>query len=216
MKKRIAVLISGSGSNLQAIIDAIDSGSIQAEIVLVISNKSEAYGLTRAEKANIKTLLLQHTDYSSRNDFDQALLHKIDEHKADLVVLAGFMRILTAEFVSHYANRMLNIHPSLLPKYKGLNTHQRALAAKDEIHGCSVHFVTPELDEGPIILQSVVTVNLDETPTSLQKKVHKTEHIAYPKAIAWFCDDRLELIDKELYLDTELLSGTGFKLTFNH
>ena len=214
MKKRIAVLISGSGSNLQAIIDAIDSGSINAEIALVISNKNDAYGLTRAKNAGIETLVLQHTDYSSRYDFDQALLQNIDEFQVDLVVLAGFMRILSPEFVSHYANRMLNIHPSLLPKYKGLNTHLRALQANDDEHGCSVHFVTPELDDGPIILQTVVTIDADETLDSLQQKVHKTEHIAYPKAITWYCANRLQFIDKKLYLDSELLGDTGFKLRF--
>ncbi len=214
MKKRIAVLISGSGSNLQAIIDAINDKSINGEIVVVISNRADAYGLSRAKQANIATKVLQHTDYQSRIDFDQALLKTIDHYQAELVVLAGFMRILSAEFVNHFADKMLNIHPSLLPKYKGLNTHQRAIDADDKQHGCSVHFVTAQLDDGPIALQTIVAIATDESAASLQKKVHVTEHIAYPKVIAWYCDERLQFIDKKLYLDNELLSETGFKLSF--
>ncbi|EPJ43029.1 MAG: phosphoribosylglycinamide formyltransferase [Osedax symbiont Rs2] len=215
MKKRIAVLISGSGSNLQAVIDAIDAGMINAEIVLVISNKADAYGITRAQKAGIPTLLLQHTHSPSRTDFDLAMLDHLEQQRVDLVVLAGFMRILSAEFVRHFCGRMLNIHPSLLPKYKGLHTHQRAIEAGDAEHGCSVHFVTAQLDDGPVALQAIVPVTATDTEQLLQQKVHKREHIAYPKVIAWFCADHLRCSDNKLYLNDELLPANGFKLAFD-
>jgi len=215
MKKRIAVLISGSGSNLQAVIDAIDEGKINAEIVLVISNKADAYGITRAQSAGIQTVLLQHTHYASRIDFDLAMLEHLERQRVDLVVLAGFMRILSAEFVRHFSGRMLNIHPSLLPKYKGLHTHQRAIEAGDTKHGCSVHFVTAELDGGPVALQALVPIAATDTEQQLQHKVHLREHIAYPKVIAWFCDDRLRCTDNNLYLNDELLPANGFQLTFD-
>lgn len=213
MKKRIAVLISGSGSNLQAIIDAINAQQINGEIVLVISNIADAYGLQRAQQASIPTKVLQHVDYSSREAFDHDLQAAIDESRAELVVLAGFMRILTTEFVEHFAHRMINIHPSLLPKYKGLNTHQRALDAGDSEAGCSVHFVTPELDDGPILVQGVVNIDSTDDAQSLAQKVHRIEHRAYPQAISWICDERLIARDNKLRLDNELLSETGFKLT---
>ena len=215
MKKRIAVLISGSGSNLQAIIDAISANNINGEIVLVISNKADAFGLTRAKNASIPTKVLQHTQYESRLAFDQELLSSIDEFNVDLVVLAGFMRILTPQFVNHFSGRMLNIHPSLLPKYKGLDTHQRALTANDKEHGCSVHFVTPELDGGPVALQAVVKIDPQETLASLEQKVHKAEHIAYSQVVDWFCQNKLQCIDNSLYLDNELLAPSGFRLNIN-
>ena len=211
MKKRIALLISGSGSNLQAIIDSIDGQLINAEIVSVISNKIDAYGLERAALAGIETLVLQHTHFKSRSAFDQALLSHLEQCKVDLIILAGFMRILTAEFVEHFSGMMLNIHPSLLPKYKGLDTHQRALDAGDKQHGCSVHFVTPELDGGPVALQAIVSINTTENTQSLQQKVHKAEHIAYSKVVAWFCSDKLKCIDNKLFLEGELLPATGFQ-----
>ena len=215
MKKRIAVLISGSGSNLQAVIDAIDAGIINAEIVLVISNKADAYGLIRAQNAGIQTLLLQHTDYACRIDFDLAMLEHLEQQRVDLVVLAGFMRILSAEFVRHFPGRMLNIHPSLLPKYKGLHTHKRAIEAGDTEHGCSVHFVTAELDDGPVALQATVPVATTDTERQLQQKVHLREHIAYPKVIAWFCANSLHCIDNKLFLNDELLPANGFQLAFD-
>ncbi|MFT5708947.1 MAG: phosphoribosylglycinamide formyltransferase-1 [Oceanospirillaceae bacterium] len=213
MKKRIAVLISGNGSNLQAIIDAVSRGEIEGELVLVISNKQDAYGLERAKLAGIETKVLQHTHYSNRNDFDRALLENLEQSQVNLIVLAGFMRILTPEFVEHFAGKILNIHPSLLPKYKGLDTHQRAIDAGDEEHGCSVHFVTPELDGGPVALQAVVAIAPTDDVQSLQHKVHKTEHIAYPKVVKWFCCERLQSRAGKLWLDDELLSEKGFQLT---
>ncbi|MEH6443856.1 MAG: phosphoribosylglycinamide formyltransferase [Oceanospirillaceae bacterium] len=215
MKKRVAVLISGNGSNLQAIIDAVNRREIAGELVLVISNKQDAYGLERAKLAGIETKVLQHTDYSSRSDFDHALLKSLDQSQVDLIVLAGFMRILTPEFVEHFAGKILNIHPSLLPKYKGLDTHQRAIDAGDEEHGCSVHFVTPELDGGPVALQAIVKIAATDDVPSLQHKVHKTEHAAYPKVVEWFCEGRLQCRADKLWLDDELLSQKGFQLTFD-
>ncbi len=215
MKKRIAVLISGSGSNLQAIIDHIKAGKINGEIVLVLSNKAGVFGLERAQKAGIATQVLQHTDYQSRLDFDQAVLDTIDKRQVDLVVLAGFMRILTEEFVTHFSGRMLNIHPSLLPKYKGLDTHQRAIDAGDTEHGCSVHIVTPELDGGPVALQAIVPIDANDTLESLQRKVHTREHIAYPKVVAWFCSNTLQWRENNLLLNGELLPKNGFQLAFD-
>ena len=215
MKKRLAVLISGGGSNLQVIIDHIKAGNINGEIVLVLSNQVNAFGLVRAKNAGITTAVLQHTDYQSRLEFDQAVLKAIDAQQVDLVILAGFMRILTPEFVSHYTGRMLNIHPSLLPRYKGLDTHQRAINAGDSEHGCSVHFVTPELDGGPVALQATVPIDAADDAQSLQQKVHNQEHLIYPEVVSWFCADRLLWRDNKLFLDGELLNENGFKATLN-
>lgn len=187
---RLVVLISGNGSNLQAIIDDIDNNSLPAQIVAVISNKSDAYGLERAKKAGIEQQILSYKDFDSREHYDLALKELIDQYQPDLIILAGFMRILSNEFVNHYLNKMMNIHPSLLPKYKGLNTHQRVIDAGDKEHGCSVHFVTPELDDGPVILQAKITVNDNDTAESLAKKIHQQEHIIYPKAIRMFAIDK--------------------------
>lgn len=187
---RLVVLISGNGSNLQAIIDDIDNNSLPAQIVAVISNKPDAYGLERAKKAGIEQQVLSHKDFDSREHYDLALKELIDQYQPDLIILAGFMRILSNEFVHHYLNKMMNIHPSLLPKYKGLNTHQRVIDAGDKEHGCSVHFVTPELDDGPVILQAKITVDDNDTAESLAKKIHLQEHIIYPKAIRMFAIDK--------------------------
>ena len=199
--KRIAVLISGSGSNLQAIIDHQQQHPELYEIALVISNRPQAYGLQRAQKADIETEVIDHTLYPDRELFDRQLQQKIDAKQIDLVVLAGFMRILTTGFTQHYLGRMLNIHPSLLPKYTGLNTHQRALEAGDETHGLSIHFVTPELDGGPVILQAEVCIEPDDDEQSLTEKVHRQEHIAYPLVVQWFVEGRLKLIDNQVQLD---------------
>jgi len=209
--KRIVVLISGSGSNLQAIIDAIQADRINGEISAVISNRPDVFGLERAQQAGIHTELLDHKAFESRETFDQALQQLIDSFSPDLIVLAGFMRILTEEFVRHYEGRMFNIHPSLLPKYKGLHTHQRALEAGDETHGCTVHLVTPELDGGPLIVQAPIAVEQGDTADTLQQKVHQQEHKIYPLAVEWFCADRLTNTDQGIMLDGELLSPQGYQ-----
>ncbi|WP_415901425.1 phosphoribosylglycinamide formyltransferase [Neptuniibacter sp. QD29_5] len=211
MTKRIVVLISGSGSNLQAIMDAIDAGQIDGRIEAVLSNKAEAYGLERARNSNIPTLVLKHTDFDSRESFDQAMIKQIDTYQPDLIVLAGFMRILTAEFVRHYNGRMFNIHPSLLPKYKGLHTHQRAIDAGDKEHGCTVHFVSEELDGGPLAIQGKVSIDLEDTSESLQQKVHKVEHIIYPQAVSLFCSGRLIWSDAGVTLDGKAAPTQGFQ-----
>ena len=190
---RIVVLISGSGTNLQAILDAINEQHIPARVEAVISNKADAYGLQRASQAGVASEVLEHTAFTNRNSYDQALIKLIDQYQPGLIVLAGFMRILSDEFVEHYAGRMMNIHPSLLPKYKGLNTHQRVLEAGDSEHGCSVHFVTPELDGGPVILQARVPIDKNETEESLAQKVHQQEYRIYPQAIRWFAEGRIRL-----------------------
>lgn len=203
---RIAVLISGNGSNLQAIIDHQKAHPDLYEIALVLSNKPDAYGLTRARNANIPCQVIDHRKFDHRTEFDAAMQKAIDQHCADLIVLAGFMRILTEEFTRHFLGRMLNIHPSLLPKYPGLNTHQKALDAGDEEHGLSIHFVTPELDGGPVILQSKVSITPKDTLKTLQQKVHIQEHIAYPLVIQWFAEGKLALRDGQVLLEQNPLN----------
>jgi phosphoribosylglycinamide formyltransferase-1 len=190
---RLVVLLSGNGSNLQAIIDSIKNDALPAQIVAVISNKADAYGLVRASNAGIPHEFLSHADFSDRVSFDQALQQRIDHYQPDLVILAGFMRILSDEFVEHYTGRMLNIHPSLLPAYKGLNTHQRVIDAGEKEHGCSVHFVTPALDDGPVILQAKVPVKENDSAETLAERVHTEEHRIYPEAIRLFAENKLSL-----------------------
>ncbi len=175
----VVVLISGSGSNLQAIIDARLPLTIRA----VISNKAEAYGLERARQAGIPTEVIDHREFADRPAFDAALQQRIDRYQPDLVVLAGFMRILTDELVNHYRGRMINIHPSLLPKYRGTNTHTRAIEAGDTVAGCSVHWVTPELDAGPVLLQAEVPIHPGDNADTLAARVLEQEHKIYPEAI---------------------------------
>lgn len=182
-KSRLVILISGRGSNMQSIIHAIQTGELHAEITAVISNRPDAAGLTTAAQAGITTEMINHRDFDSRGAFDQQLAQRIDHYAPDFVILAGFMRILTAEFVNHYQGRLINIHPSLLPKFKGLNTHQRAIDAKETEHGASVHFVTAELDDGPVILQAKVPVFEDDSVETLSQRVLKQEHKLYPDAI---------------------------------
>lgn len=185
--RRIVVLISGSGSNLQALIDAQSHDRLGGgEIVAVISNIADAYGLKRAHEAGIEAVALPHREYDSREAYDGALIKVIERHEPDLIVLAGFMRILTPRFVQRFLGRMLNIHPSLLPAYQGLNTHARALADRVASHGCSVHFVTEELDGGPVVLQAELLVTSDDTAETLQEKVRAREHLIYPIAVQWF------------------------------
>jgi phosphoribosylglycinamide formyltransferase 1 len=189
----LVVLISGSGSNLQAIIDNIENGRLNARIEAVISNRPAAYGLQRANDHGIKAISLDHSTFSDRAAFDRQLQQQIDQFKPDLIVLAGYMRILSAEFIQHYWPNMINIHPSLLPKYQGLHTHQRALDNKDSIHGVSIHIVTPELDSGPVILQGQFTIEQDDDEDSLQQKAHQLEHQMYPQVIQWIAEKRLTL-----------------------
>ena len=193
MPCNVVVLISGSGSNLQALIDSIAHDGNPARIAAVICNRAGAYGLERAKQAGIATGLLDHKQFDGREAFDAALIQAIDAHQPDLVVLAGFMRILTPGFVRHYQGRLLNIHPSLLPKYKGLDTHRRALEAGDAEHGCSVHFVTEELDGGPVALQEAITIRPQESLEQLTQRVHAAEHRIYPLAVRWFAEGRLHL-----------------------
>ena len=188
---RVVVLLSGSGSNLQALIDTQASSSY--EIVAVISNKRDAFGLQRAAKHGIATETLSHRDFASRESFDSKLAKLVDSFKPDLVVLAGFMRILTAPFVALFAGRLVNIHPSLLPEFPGMNTHQRALDAGVSEHGVSVHFVTEELDGGPVIARRKVSVTADDTAESLAAKVLTEEHKLYPEVVEWFARGELSL-----------------------
>ena len=205
----VVVLISGSGSNLQALIDNLAAGDTPARICAVISNRADAYGLVRAANAGIPTQVLDHKAFASREAFDAALQEAIDAYAPDLVVLAGFMRILTPALVRHYHGRMFNIHPSLLPKYKGLDTHKRALEAGDAEHGCSVHFVTEELDGGALVVQAATAVLPGDTPESLALRVHGLEHRIYPLAVRWFAEGRLRLEGDGAMLDGESLLPTG-------
>ena len=208
----VVVLLSGTGSNLQALIDSDDVKASPANIRAVISNRADAYGLQRAKDAGIDTRVLDHTAFEGREAFDAALIKIIDQFNPHLVVLAGFMRILSADFVRHYSGRLLNIHPSLLPKYKGLHTHQRALEAGDREHGCSVHFVTEELDGGPLVVQAVIPVESEDTPSSLAQRVHTQEHLIYPLAVRWFAEGRLSLNEQGALLDGQLLPASGHQI----
>ncbi len=198
---RVVALISGRGSNLQALIDAAALEQFPARVVAVISNRADAAGLDRARRAGVATAIVDHQAFPDRGTFDQALRETIDEYSPDLVVLAGFMRILSTEFVDHYAGRMLNIHPSLLPKFRGLHTHERALEAGETVSGASVHFVTSELDGGPVILQAQVPVQVDDTPDTLAARVLEQEHRIYPLAVHWFASERLAFEEGRVILD---------------
>ncbi|MBM1188394.1 phosphoribosylglycinamide formyltransferase [Pseudomonas lundensis] len=208
----VVVLLSGSGSNLQALIDSKDVKESPATLRAVISNRADAPGLQRAKSAGIDTRVLDHTAFEGREAFDAALIDIIDTFNPHLVVLAGFMRILSADFVRHYQGRLLNIHPSLLPKYKGLHTHQRALEAQDREHGCSVHFVTEELDGGPLVVQAVIPVEPEDTPSSLAQRVHAQEHRIYPLAVRWFAEGLLSLDEQGALLDGQLLPASGHQI----
>lgn len=209
-KKSIVVLVSGNGSNLQAILDTIAQGRINGEVTAVLANKAQAYGLTRAEDSNVPAIFIDHKSFDSREAYDQAMIKQIDQYQPDLIVLAGFMRILTPEFVEHYHGRMLNIHPSLLPKYKGLDTHQRAIDAGDTEHGASVHFVTPELDGGPVVLQSKVPIFEQQDAEELAERVQLQERQMYPLVVSWFCADRLKMNNNKAILDDKILQEMGY------
>ena len=212
MTHRLAVLISGTGSNLQAILDAIDAGELPARVSLVLSNKAGAAGLARAERAGVPAQAIDHRGFPDRASFDQAMIERIDAHGADTVVLAGFMRILSPGFVHHYQGRLINIHPSLLPKYPGLNTHARALEAGDREHGCSLHFVTDELDGGPLIAQARFPVAANDTAETLSEKVQAREHRLYPQVLRWRAQQRLQMTDQGVELDGERLPPQGFQM----
>ncbi|WP_093384745.1 phosphoribosylglycinamide formyltransferase [Rugamonas rubra] len=199
--KNIVILISGRGSNMEAVIRAAQAEQWPARIAAVISNRSDAAGLAFAAKHGIATAVVANKDYATRAEFDAALQTVIDGHAPDLVVLAGFMRILTPQFVEHYAGRMLNIHPSLLPLFPGLATHAQALAAGVAEHGATVHFVTAELDHGPMVAQAVVPVLADDTVDSLSARVLAQEHTLYPRAVRWFIEGRLTIEQGQVHVD---------------
>ncbi|MDH0031243.1 MULTISPECIES: phosphoribosylglycinamide formyltransferase [unclassified Acinetobacter] len=202
---RIAVLVSGNGSNLQALIDAQHGKQLSGQIVGVLSNKADAYALRRAEDANIATAVISHKDFPNRETFDVAMHQQLLAWQVDLVILAGFMRILTPDFVSKWQGKMLNIHPSLLPFYKGMNTHQRVLNTGDRLHGCTVHFVTAELDAGQSIAQSVIQVSLQDTAESLAQRVHQLEHFIYPQVLQWLCNGQLTWENSQAYFNQKPL-----------
>ena len=209
----IVVLISGSGSNLQALIDAQAHNQLSGKIVAVISNEPDAYGLTRAHDAGIDAVVLPHREYDSREAYDGALIKVIERHQPDIIVLAGFMRILTPRFVQRFLGKMLNIHPSLLPAYQGLNTHARVLADGASEHGCSVHFVTEELDGGPVAIQAALKIAADDTEATLKEKVHAREHLILPIAVNWFLDGRLQYSGTGATLDGIALPPEGLRLS---
>ena len=202
---RIAVLVSGNGSNLQALIDAQLGKQLSGQIIGVLSNKANAYALQRAEKANIATTVISHKDYPNRESFDDAMHQQLLAWEVDLVILAGFMRILTPNFVSQWQGKMLNIHPSLLPFYKGINTHQRVLNTGDRLHGCTVHFVTAELDAGQSIAQSAIQVSLHDNVESLAQRVHELEHFIYPQVAEWLCNGQLTWKNGQAYFNKKPL-----------
>ncbi len=204
-KKNIVILISGNGSNLQAIIDKVKTGEIKANISAVISNKKNVFGLKRAEIENIPSHIVEHTQYNSREAFDTALSQIIDNYSADIIVLAGFMRILSSGFVLKYIGKLINIHPSLLPLYRGLHTHKRVLEDKAKQHGASVHFVTPELDAGSVLIQGIVDIKAGDTIESLAKRVHIIEHIIYPAAIKLLTENAVNLEQENIFINGKLL-----------
>ncbi|NMM02279.1 phosphoribosylglycinamide formyltransferase [Paraburkholderia sp. RP-4-7] len=191
--KKLVILISGRGSNMEAIIRACADEGWAAQVAAVIANRPDAAGLAFAASHGIATAVVDHRQFPDRDSFDAALAKEIDSFAPDLVVLAGFMRVLTAGFVDHYAGRMLNVHPSLLPSFPGLKTHQQALDAGVRLHGASVHFVTSQLDHGPIVAQAAVPVEAGDTPATLAERVLATEHVIYPRAVRWFVEGRLAL-----------------------
>ena len=209
--RSIVVLISGNGSNLQALMDFSSAGNYRVRGV--ISNEPDAYGLQLARQSNIPTRVVDHKPYASRNLFDQALSQAINEYEPGLIVLAGFMRILGADFVNCYQGKILNIHPSLLPNYPGTNTHQRVLDAGEKMHGVSVHFVTEELDGGPVIAQESIAIESIDNAETLALRIHEKEHVLYPAVVSLFADGRLSLDKNSAFLDEQLLPETGQRLT---
>jgi phosphoribosylglycinamide formyltransferase 1 len=200
----VAVLISGRGSNMEALLDA------GIPVAAVISNRADAGGLAVAAARGVRTAVVEHRDFKAREDFDAALAREVDRHSPKLVALAGFMRVLTPAFVQRYAGRMMNIHPSLLPAFPGLRTHERALESGADVHGCTVHFVTAELDHGPIVIQAQVPVRPGDTPELLAARVLRQEHVIYPRAVRWFLDGKLVIRDGAVHVksgDAQLLAA---------
>ena len=204
-KCRAVCLISGSGTNLQTIIENINNEILQIELVSVISDNPKAKGLQRAKREGIDTKIIDYSTYKNRREFDESLEIEMLSINPDLIILAGYMKILNINFCNIFAGRILNIHPSLLPKYKGLNTHQRVIDNREELHGASVHFVVPELDDGPVIIQYQFEIEKNDDRHSLQKKVQQGEYIIYSKAIQWFSEKRLIFDSEKAYLDDKLL-----------
>lgn len=202
---KILVLASGSGTNFQTLLDASLGRDFPGQIVALGCNQPKAFALERAAQANVETFVVNHKDFGSREEFDAALIAHILRHNPDLIVLAGFMRILTTDFVRAFRGKLLNIHPSLLPKYTGLNTHQRALDAGDPTHGVSIHFVTEELDGGPVIAQAEMAVAAEDTHETLAEKVQQKEHLLYPIVVRWFCEGRIQLGDDKVLFDGQVL-----------
>nr|WP_221801897.1 phosphoribosylglycinamide formyltransferase [Oceanobacter mangrovi] len=210
---RIVILISGTGSNMLAIADAIKAGQIDAMVAGVICNRPDAAGIQYAKDRDLPVEVIDHKNFTSREDFDFAMMKAIDGFAPDLVVLAGFMRILTPDFVRRYEGRMVNIHPSLLPKYHGLHTHQRAIDAGDSEHGVSVHYVTEELDGGPVIAQAVVSIDVEDDADSLKRKVQQQEHVLYPIVVKWCTEGRLLMKNGVATLDGKPIPKSGLQLS---
>ena len=204
IKLKVGVLISGNGSNLQSIIDACEDPNFPAELSIVISNKAEAYGLGRAKKANIKTKVIEHQNFQHRSDFEKNITKALINANVELVCLAGFMRILTDTFVYSWKDRLINVHPSLLPIFKGLNTHQRAIECGVKFSGCTIHFVSSSMDEGPVILQAAVPVHQNDTSKSLAERVLDAEHKLYPMAIRLFAN-------KKIWIENDLVKFTNIE-----
>ena len=200
-KLTLAVLLSGNGTNFQAIVDSIDNGKLKATIKIVISNNKDAFGLKRAENHNIKNLFLDHKDFEDRKSFDHKLIELIKKENVDFIILAGFMRILGSDFVKNFPNKIINIHPSLLPKYPGLNTHKKVLENKDKEHGVTVHLVDEGLDSGPIIGYAKVKVDVKEKENDLINKIHKIEHFIYPKILSELQKGKILIIDNMIKID---------------
>lgn len=208
--KNIVVLISGNGSNLQAILEACEANMPNAQVAAVFSNKADAYGLERAKQFDVNGHFVDPKAFESREAFDAELMKQIDEYQPNVIILAGYMRILSSAFVSHYLGKMINIHPSLLPKYPGLHTHQRAIDAGDKEHGTSVHFVTEELDGGPVVLQAKVPVFEDDDADALAARVQTQEHNIYPMVTKWLVEGRLSMNEGKAYLDGFELNAQGY------